>query len=80
MRFHCLHLLNSMDNRPHTKRGETMNKIRDNYIKREAKYKAAQYLAEKEYERQQTADARRDFIIIAIGALLVASIIGSFLG
>jgi len=69
-----------MDNRPHTKRGETMNKIRDNYIKREAQYKAAQYLAEKEYERQQTADARRDFIIIAIGALLVASIIGALLG
>ena len=57
-----------------------MNKIRDNYIKREAQYKAAQYLAEKEYQRQQIAEARRDFLIIAIGALLVASIIGALLG
>jgi len=57
-----------------------MNKIRDNYIKREAQYKAAQYLAEKQYERQQIAEARRDFVIIAIGALLVASIIGALLG
>jgi len=57
-----------------------MNKTRDNYIKREAQCKAAQYLAEKQYERQQIAEARRDFVIIAIGALLVASIIGSFLG
>ena len=57
-----------------------MNTIKDNYIKREAQYKAAQYLAEKQYERQQTAEARRDFVIIAIGALLVASIAGNFLG
>jgi hypothetical protein len=57
-----------------------MSTIKDNYIKREAQYKAAQYLAEKEYERQQTAEARRDFLIIAIGALLVASIIGALLG
>jgi len=69
-----------MDNRPHITRGETMNKIRDNYIKREAQYKAAQYLAEKEYQRQQIAEARRDFLIIAISALLVASIIGALLG
>ena len=57
-----------------------MNTIKDNYIKREAQYKAAQYLAEKEYQRQQTAEARRDFLIIVIGALLVASIIGALLG
>jgi hypothetical protein len=54
--------------------------IKNNYIKREAQYKAAQYLAEKQYQRQQTAEARRDFLIIATGAILVASIIGSFLG
>lgn len=69
-----------MDNRLHTTRGENMNTIRDNYIKREAQYKAAQYLAEKQYQRQQIAEARRDFVIIAIGALLVASIIGALLG
>ena len=42
--------------------------------------RAAKYLAEKQYERQQTAEARRDFVIIAAGALLVASIIGNLLG
>ena len=57
-----------------------MNTIRDNYIKREAQYKAAQYLAEKQYQRQQIAEARRDFVIIAVGGLLVASIIGALLG
>lgn len=41
--------------------------------------RAAQYLAEKQYEREQTAEARRDFVIIAVGGILFASIIGGFL-
>ena len=57
-----------------------MQSIKENYIKREAQYKAAQYLAQKQYERQQIAAARRDFVIIAAGGLLVASIIGALLG
>lgn len=57
-----------------------MSTIKNNWIKREAQKRASQYLAEKQYERQQTAEARRDFVIIAIGALLVASIAGNFLG
>jgi hypothetical protein len=57
-----------------------MQSIKENYIKREAQYKAAQYLAQKQYERQQIAAARRDFVIIAVGGLLVASIIGALLG
>ena len=56
-----------------------MQSIKDNYIKREAQHKAAQYLAEKQFQRQQTAEARRDFLIIAVGGLLFASIIGGLL-
>jgi hypothetical protein len=58
---------------------DLMKSIRENYIKREAQYKAAQYVAEKQYERQQIAEARRDFLIIAVGGLLFASIIGGLL-
>jgi len=43
-----------------------MNTIRDNYIKREAQYKAAQYLAEKQYQKQQVAEARFEFLIFTI--------------
>ena len=41
--------------------------------------RAAQYLAEKQYEREQTAEARRDFVIIAVGGILLALLIGGFL-
>ena len=57
-----------------------MSTIKNNWIKREAQKRASQYLAEKQYERQQTAAARREFVIVATGALLVASIIGALLG
>lgn len=56
-----------------------MDTIKENYINREAQYKAAQYLAEKQYERHQTAEARRDFVIIAVGGILLALLIGGFL-
>lgn len=57
-----------------------MKSIRENYIKREAQYKAAQYLAEKQFEREQAKEALRDVVIIAVGGLLFASIIGALLG
>ena len=33
-----------------------MDTIRENYIKREAQYNAAKYLAEKQFEKQQRRD------------------------
>jgi len=45
-----------------------MDTIRDNYIKREAQYKAAQYLAEKRHEREQD----RDLLLLGICISLVA--------
>jgi len=47
-----------------------MDTIKDNYIKREAQYKAAQYLAEKQYEREQD----RDLLLLGICISFVAII------
>ena len=46
-----------------------MNAIREHYIKREAQYRAAQYLAEKRYEREQ----RLDLFLLGISFLVLAS-------
>ena len=56
------------------------NVLKGDFDRRKRDANAAQYIALKQFERQQTADARRDFLIIATGALLVASIIGALLG
>ena len=47
-----------------------MSIIRENYIKREAQYKAAQYLAEKRHEREQD----RDLLLLGICISFVAII------
>jgi hypothetical protein len=47
-----------------------MSIIRENYIKREAQYKAAQYLAEKRHEREQNRDLFLLGICIACVALV----------
>jgi hypothetical protein len=56
------------------------NVLKGDFDRRKRDANAAQYIALKQFERQQTADARRDFLIIAISALLVASILGALLG
>lgn len=47
-----------------------MSTIKDNYIKREAQYKAAQYLAEKRYEREQSRDLWMFGICFSLVALM----------
>ena len=52
-----------------------MNTIKDNYIKREAQYKAAQYLAEKRHEREQDKDLFLLGICIAFVALMPLAVV-----
>lgn len=47
-----------------------MNTIKDNYIKREAQYKAAQYLAEKRHQREKRLDLILFVMCFAVIALM----------